>query len=171
VDDLAGYRMRIPAGRMFEDLFRTLGAAPVVVNIRELYAALKEGRVDGQENPLAIIEVNRLYEVSRYVSLTGHMWSGFNLIGNRAFWNRLPPDVQEIVNRSVARHAARQRAYTEQFNRGLEAKLAAERGMVFNRADTAGFRKVLATDFYTRWRREFGSTAWRLLEASVGRLS
>jgi TRAP-type C4-dicarboxylate transport system substrate-binding protein len=115
--------------------------------------------------------VNRLYEVSRYVSLTGHMWSGFNLIGNRAFWNRLPPDVQEIVNRSVARHAARQRAYTEQFNRGLEAKLAAERGMVFNRADTAGFRKVLATDFYTRWRREFGSTAWRLLEASVGRLS
>jgi TRAP-type C4-dicarboxylate transport system substrate-binding protein len=171
VDDLAGYRMRIPAGRMFEDLFRTLGAAPVVVNIRELYAALKEGRVDGQENPLAIIEVNRLYEVSRYVSLTGHMWSGFNLIGNRAFWERLPEDVQEIVNRSVARHAARQRAYTEKFNRGLEAKLAAERGMVFNRADTAGFRKALATDFYARWRREFGNAAWSLLEASVGKLS
>jgi tripartite ATP-independent transporter DctP family solute receptor len=170
-DDLAGYRMRIPAGRMFDDLFRTLGAEPLVVNIRELYAALKDGRVDGQENPLAIIEVNRLYEVSKYVSLTGHMWSGFNLIANRAFWERLPADVQEIVNRSVAKHAARQRAYTEQFNRRLEAQLATERGMVFNRADAASFRKALSADFYRRWQRELGNAAWSLLEASAGKLS
>ena len=82
--DLVGYRMRIPAGRLFEDLFRSLGAQPVVVNISELYAALAERKVDGQENPLIVTEVNRLYEVCRYVSLTGHMWSGFNLIANLA---------------------------------------------------------------------------------------
>jgi tripartite ATP-independent transporter DctP family solute receptor len=171
VDDLAGYRMRIPAGRMFDELFRALGAEPVVVNIRELYGALRDGEVDGQENPLAIIEVNRLFEVSKYVSLTGHMWSGFNLIANRAFWERLPADVQETVNRAVAKHAARQRAYTEEFNRKLERELAAERAMVFNHADTAGFRKALAADFYRRWQREFGNTAWSLLEAAAGKLS
>lgn len=166
--DLAGYRMRIPDGRMFDDAFRALGATPVVVNIRELYAALAERKVDGQENPLAVVEVNRLYEVCRYVSLTAHMWSGFNLIGNLAFWNRLPEDVQAVVNRAVAAHVERQRTYTDAFNRGLETKLTTERGMVFNTADAESFRAVLSGDFYRRWRRELGETAWRLLEDAVG---
>lgn len=167
--DLAGYRMRIPDGRVFEDAFRALGATPVAVNISELYAALRDRKVDGQENPLAVLEVNRLYEVTRYVSLTGHMWSGFNLIGNLAFWRRLPGEVQDTVDRAVSRHAARQRAYTEHFNRDLETRLAEERGMIFNTADVASFRTVLSGAFYRRWRRELGETAWRLLEDAVGR--
>ena len=167
--DLEGYRMRIPDGRMFEDAFRSLGATPVVVNIRELYGALQARQVDGQENPLVVVEVNRLYEVSKYASLTGHMWSGFNLIGNLAFWNRLPADVQEVVNRAVATHIGWQRAYTDQFNRDLETRLAAVRGMLFNRADQASFRAVLSGEFYARWRRNFGDSAWRLLEGAVGR--
>jgi TRAP-type transport system periplasmic protein len=167
--DLAGYRMRIPAGRLFEDLFRSLGAQPVVVNIRELYGALAARSVDGQENPLVVTEVNRLYEVCRYVSLTGHMWSGFNLIANRAFWQRLPEDVQETVNRAVAIHVERQRAYTQTENRALERRLAAERGMVFNRVDMAGFRAALAGDFSRRWRTELGATAWCLLEEATAR--
>jgi TRAP-type transport system periplasmic protein len=167
--DLAGYRMRIPDGRMFDDAFRALGATPVVVNIRELYGALAERKVDGQENPLAVVEVNRLYEVSRYVSLTAHMWSGFNLIGNLAFWRRLPEDVQAIVNRAVATHIERQRVYTDAFNRELETKLRSERGMVFNTADAASFRAVLSGDFYRRWRSELGETVWRLLAGAVDR--
>jgi tripartite ATP-independent transporter DctP family solute receptor len=168
--DLAGYRMRIPAGRMFEDLFRSLGAAPVVINIDELYGALRERKVDGQENPLVITEVNRLYEVCRYVSLTGHMWSGFNLIGNLGFWRRLPERMQEIVNRAVARHIERQRAYTDRFNLELKTKLECERGLVFNAADVASFRRALSGDFYRRWKRELGTKAWSLLEQAVGPL-
>jgi TRAP-type transport system periplasmic protein len=167
--DLAGYRMRIPAGRMFEDLFRSLGATPVVVNISELHAALRDRQVDGQENPLVVTEVNRLYEVCRYVSVTGHMWSGFNLIGNLAFWRRLPEHVQAIVNRAVAKHIERQRAYTDRFNRELATKLETERGLAFNTADVASFRAALAGDFYRRWKRELGDRAWRLLEDALGR--
>ena len=166
-EDLVGYRMRIPAGRMFEDLFRSLGAEPVVVNIRELYAALAERRVDGQENPLIVTEVNRLYEVCRYVSLTAHMWSGFNLIANLAFWRRLPEDVQQIVNHAVAVHVARQRAYTEAENRALQARLATERGMIFNQADVASFRAALAGGFYRRWRSQLGERAWSLLPPAL----
>lgn len=162
-EDLIGYRMRIPAGRIFEDFFRSLGAVPVVVNIRELYTALAERRVDGQENPLVVTEVNRLYEVCRYVSLTGHMWSGFNLIANLRFWRSLPEDVQDIVNRAVAAHVARQRAYTDAENRALEARLASQRKMTFNRADVGSFRAALAADFYRRWRSELGERAWSLL--------
>jgi tripartite ATP-independent transporter DctP family solute receptor len=168
--DLAGYRMRIPAGRMFDEAFRALGAKPVVVNIDELYGALAERTVDGQENPLVVTEVNRLYEVCRYMSLTGHMWSGFNLIGNLAFWRDLPTDVQEIVDRAVATHVERQRVYTDGFNRELATTLESKRGMTFNTADAASFRAALSGDFYRRWRSEFGPTAWRLLEDAVGPL-
>jgi tripartite ATP-independent transporter DctP family solute receptor len=167
--DLAGYRMRIPDGRMFDDAFRTLGATPVVVNIRELYAALADHRVDGQENPLAVVEVNRLYEVSKYVNLTSHMWSGFNLIGNLAFWRSLPEHVREIVNRAVATHVSGSAPHIG-LNLELETKLATERGMVFNTADGASFRAVLSGNFYRRWRRALGDTAWRLLEDAAGKL-
>jgi TRAP-type transport system periplasmic protein len=168
-EDLVGVVMRVPDGQMFRDLFSALEARPVVVNINGLYDALKSGRVDGQENPLVVTEVNRLYEVTRYMSLTSHMWSGFNLIANLTFWQALPADVQDVIERNVRKHARRQRAYTDNFNRELETTLA-QRGIRFNRADTDSFRAKLGAGFYQRWRGQLGQTAWRLLEAEVGRL-
>ena len=169
VEDLAGVRMRVPDSPLFIDTFAALGATPVVANISELYSSLASGRVDGQENPLAVCEVNRLYEVTRYVSLTSHMWSGFNLIGNLGFVQRLPEATQSLVERAVAKHVARQYTYTDGFNHDLERGLA-DRGMIFNTADVAGFRRALSADFYQRAKARFGSTAWTLLEEAVGRL-
>jgi len=168
-DDLIGVTMRIPGGRMFSDLFQSLGAVPVHVTIAELYDALKSHRVQGQENPLVVTEVNRLYEVTRYVAITNHMWSGFNMLANGRFWSGLPADVLAIIERNVAIHVARQREYTQRLNRELESRLA-QRGLVFNRADVASFRRRLGDAFYRRWKAELGTTAWRLLEAEVGPL-
>ena len=168
-EDLRGMRMRVPDGQMFRDVFTALEAQPVTINIRELYAALKSRQVDGQENPLVITEVNRLYEVTKYVSTTNHMWSGFNLLANLKFWNSLPGDVQEIVQRNVRTYVAMQRAYTDDLNRQLGDKLAA-RGMIFNTADVSTFRAKLGGGFYQRWKNEFGAAAWSLLEAEVGKL-
>jgi TRAP-type transport system periplasmic protein len=169
VEDLAGVVMRVPDGRMFRDLFTALEAKPAVVNINGLYDALASGRVDGQENPLVVTEVNKLYEVTRFMSLTSHMWSGFNLIANRAFWDGLPGDVQAVIERNVGKHAGRQRTYTDSFNRELE-RILAGRGIRFNKADTESFRAKLGAGFYRRWRGQLGEQAWRLLEAEVGRL-
>ena len=168
-DDLRGVRMRVPDGEMFRDLFTALGAEPVTVNIRDLYEALRIRRVDGQENPLVVTEVNKLYEVTRYVSLTGHMWSGFNLLANLKFWNGLPEDVREAVEKSVKKFVALQRAYTDRLNLDLETTLA-RRGMIFNTADVASFRRRLGDGFYRRWKKEFGAAAWNLLESEAGRL-
>jgi len=170
VDDLVGLKLRIPGGRMFADLFESLGAVPVVVTIAELYEALKTRRVHGQENPLVVTEVNRLYEVTRYVAITNHMWSGFNLLANGRFWRGLPPDVQAIIARNVATHVARQREYTRRLNRDLASRLA-ERGLVLTSADVESFRRRLGDGFYRRWKTELGATAWRLLEAEVGPLT
>lgn len=166
--DLAAVRLRVPNGRIFRDLFATLGAEPVAINIDELHGALAARRVDGHENPLVITEFNRLYEVTRSVSLTAHMWSGFNLVANLAFWRSLPAEVQAVIEREVTQMARAQRAYTDALNRKLEATLAG-RGMALNRADFSGARAKLA-GFYRRWKQELGATAWRLLEAEVGAL-
>ena len=111
--NLAGLKIRVPDGEMFRDLFATLGATPVTINIRDLYDGLKTRKVDGQENPLVITEVNKLYEVTKYVSVTHHMWSGFNLLANLKFWNALPADIQAVIDRGVVKYVAMQRKYTD----------------------------------------------------------
>src|SRR5713101_8439148 len=135
-DDLRGVKIRVPDGQMFRDLFASLEAQPVTINIRDLYEALKARRVDAQENPLVITEVNKLYEVTRYIS-----------IANLKFWEELPSDVQDVVQRNVRKYVAAQRAYTHNLNRELETKLAG-RGMVFNTADVSTFRAKLGGGFY-----------------------
>jgi tripartite ATP-independent transporter DctP family solute receptor len=171
VDDLAGQRIRIPEGKMFADAFRSLGAEPMPVYVLEMYKALAERRVDGQENPLAVTDALKLHEVTRHVSLTFHMWSGFNMMAGRGFWERLPQDVQEIVLAAVKRHVARQRAHTDQLNRGLETTLA-ERGMTIIRPARETFRsRLIESGFYRRWREILGEEAWTLLEKSVGSIA
>jgi tripartite ATP-independent transporter DctP family solute receptor len=169
VDDLAGYRMRVPAGRVFTELFAELGAEPVVVNIDGLFDALEKGRVDGHENPLAITEVNELYKVTRHVALSNHVWSGFNLIANLKFWNTLPADAQAAIHAAVRTHVARQRASTVTLNRALETTLA-RRGMRVDTVDRAAFRARLGANFYRKLRARCGDQAWLLLENSVGKL-
>ncbi|MFN7086145.1 MAG: TRAP transporter substrate-binding protein [Burkholderiales bacterium] len=171
VSDLAGLRIRIPEGEMFEDAFRALGAQPVPLYVGELYQALAERRIDAQENPLAVTAALRLHEVTRSVSLTCHMWSGFNLIASKRFWDTLPAEVQDIILRSTRKHVARQRVYTAALNHKLEMELA-QRGMAVARPQRSGFRECLAASgFYARWKGIVGLKAWSLLEQSVGKLA
>src|SRR5260221_220300 len=99
VADLKGMKLRIPASQMFADVFKSLGAEPTAINTNKLYESLKSGVVEGQENPLAIVDGFKLYEVQKYVSLTAHMWSGYNLLANLAVWRKLGPDLQAVVQR------------------------------------------------------------------------
>lgn len=168
--DVAGLRIRVPEGRIFDDTFKTLGATPTPVFVLDLYRALAEGRVDGQENPLAITESLKLDEVTHHIALTSHMWSGFNLIANPGFWHRLGTDLRALVVRNVQKHIGRQRAHTAKLNRELEQQLA-QRGMQFTRPDIASFRAKLGSGFYARWKTQFGAKAWALLEAGVGTLA
>jgi tripartite ATP-independent transporter DctP family solute receptor len=169
-DDLAGYRMRVPGARIIAEVFEALGATPVTVSVDRLYAALRDGEVDGQENPLVVSEENRLYEICKYVSTTNHIWSGFNVYANLEFWNALPRDVQEIVSRHVSSAVRAQRENVRTVNAALERGLAT-RGMVFNTTDIATFRARLTSGFYARWKSEIGRTAWSLLEKEVGTMA
>jgi tripartite ATP-independent transporter DctP family solute receptor len=167
-DDLAGLTIRTPAGRLFRDLFETLGARPTAINLNRLHDALRTGEVEAQENPLVVTEFNRLWEVQRHVSVTNHMWSGFNLLAHLGAWRALPDDVRAVIERVAMDYAARQRRETDALNTALVERLGA-RGMIFTTADTESFRRRLVP-FYARWRRIFGRRAWSLLEAHAGKL-
>ena len=170
-DDLRGLKLRVPVSPLWTSMFTALGASPASINFSEVYSALQTKIVDGQENPLAVIDSNKLYEVQKYCAMTNHMWDGFLFLGNRRAWDRLPKDAQEIVARELNRSALDQRADLAKLNSELRGKLSAG-GLVFNDIDPAPFRDTLRKNgFYAEWRGKYGDEAWRVLEDTVGSLS
>ncbi len=166
--DLENFRMRTPGGALFVDFYETLGAKPKVVGLNGLYKALTEHQVDGQENPLVLIEERKLYEPCRYLSLSAHQWAGFNMIANNAYWQSLPEDHRDSVIRNARLFVPQQRAFVQKYNEQLEVKLR-QRGMIVNEVETGSFRrKLIAADFYRRWRQSVGAKAWALMEREVG---
>ena len=167
VADVEGLKIRTPPNKLAVDLFRTLGASPPPMNFTELYTALQSHIVDAQENPVAIIEVARLYEVQKFLSVTNHMWSAEFLIGNADAWAALPTDIQEICRTGFAKYLMLERNDVAKLNDTLTEQLG-KQGMAVNTiADPAAFRAKLAP-FYARWKAEFGTTAWDLLESGSG---
>jgi tripartite ATP-independent transporter DctP family solute receptor len=167
-EDFAGMKIRVPPGQMIFDTFRAFGAEPVTTTANAIYPALQSGRVDAQENPLAILEGFKLYELVKYVSLTNHMWSGFNLMAHLPTWQRLPVDIRAAIDRNAARYVRRQRADQGALNARLRDEFK-RRGLVFNEVDQAAFRARLP-GVYATWKEKLGSKCWALLEAEVGKL-
>jgi tripartite ATP-independent transporter DctP family solute receptor len=167
-EDFAGMKIRVPAGQMIFDTFQAFGAEPVTIAANGIYDGLKSGRVGAQENPLAILEGFKLYEVVKYVSMTNHMWSGFNLMAHLATWKSLPTDIQSVIERNAAKYVRLQRDEQGKLNATLRESFVS-RGLVFNDVDQAAFRAKL-TGVYATWKEKLGAKCWGLLEAEVGKL-
>jgi len=163
--DLVGLKMRVPAGQLVADTFKAFGCEPVIINSDSIYAALKDGRADAQENPLTLVDQFKLYEVVKYVAMTDHMWSGFNLLAHLPTWQRIPPDLQAVIDRNVGKYVKLQRQDQSAANMRLRTELAT-RGLEFNTPDAAPFKKQLA-DVYAAWKDTLGSRCWKLLEEST----
>jgi tripartite ATP-independent transporter DctP family solute receptor len=167
-DDFAGMTIRVPAGQLIFDTFQAFGAEPIIIPAYQLYDGLATGRVASQENPLAVLEGFKLYELVKYVSMTNHMWSGFNLMAHLPTWQRLPDDIKAVIGRNVVAHVHRQRLDQTALNASLRRDLA-RRGLLFNEVDQKAFRARLG-EVYSTWREKLGTRCWVLLEAQVGTL-
>src|SRR6266446_6726385 len=169
--DLKGFKIRVPPAPMLTSLFKALEAGPAPINFNELYSALQTKVVEGQENPLAIIATTRLYEVQKSCSLTGHVWDGYWILGNKRSFDRLPKDLQEVVTREFDRSAADQRADVAKLSVSLREDLSAK-GIQFFEVDQEPFRQALAkTSFYKDWKAKYGEEAWSHLEKFSGKLA
>jgi TRAP-type transport system periplasmic protein len=170
-EDLKGFKIRVPVSPLWTSMFKALGAAPASINFNEVYSSLQTRVVEGQENPLSIIQIAKLFEVQKYCSLTNHMWDGFWFLANRRAWDALPKDLQEIAQRNWNAAALKDREDIRKLNEGLQGRLEQE-GMVFNKVDTQAFRNALKqAGFYAEWREKYGAEPWALLEKYTGSLA
>ena len=155
-EDLRGFKIRVPVSPLWTSMFKALGASPTSININEVYSALQTKIVEGQENPLSLIDLFKFYEVQKYVSLTNHMWDGFWTLANARAWAELPKDLQQIVARNINGAALREREDVRQLNDSMQGELT-RRGMVFNQTDTEKFRATLrSAGFYADWKQKYG---------------
>jgi tripartite ATP-independent transporter DctP family solute receptor len=167
-DDFAGMKIRVPPGQMIFDTFAAFGAQPITTPANQIYDALKSGKVEAQENPLAIMQGYKLDDMVRFVSMTNHMWSGFNLMAHLPTWQGLPDEIKGVIERNAAKYVRQQREDQGKLNAGLRDTFAG-RGIAFNEVDQAAFRARLP-DVYATWKEKLGGKCWGLLEAEVGKL-
>ena len=169
--DLTGFKMRVQVSPLSMATWKALGASPAGINWNEVYSALQTKIVDGQENPLSIIEASKIYEVQKYCSLTGHSWDGFHFLANKRSWEALPADVREIAARNLNAMALAQRAdmlVANEASRGTIEKF----GLKFNVADSQQFRAVLTkSGYYGDLRTQYGAEVWSMLEKVSGTLT
>ena len=169
--DLAGLKLRVPGAPALVSLFTALGASPVSMQFGEVYTSLQTKIVDGQENPLSVIDAGKFYEVQKYCAMTNHVWDGYWICANPASWNRLPNDFKTIVATSFNEVALLERADLELLDRTLQTDLE-KKGLTFTKPDLASFRdKLRVAGFYQEWREKIGAEAWTLLEKQVGKLA
>jgi TRAP-type C4-dicarboxylate transport system substrate-binding protein len=161
-------KIRVPPGKMMIDTFSAFGAQTVTTSANKIYDALKIGTVDAQENPLGILEGFKLYELVKYVSLTNHMWSGFNAMAHAGTWQALPSDIKDVIERNVTKYVRQQRQEQAALNADLRNDFV-RRGLVFNEVDQAAFRARLPA-VYATWKEKLGTKCWTLVEAEVGKL-
>lgn len=170
-DDLKGFKIRVPVSPLWTSMFKALDASPMSINFSEVYSALQTKIAEGQENPIALIDTAKLYEVQKYLSKTNHMWDGFWLLANGRNWKALPADVQQVIAKNFNDKAVLQREDVFKLNNSLEKELA-DKGMTIASVETAPFRqKLQSSGFYKEWREKFGPEAWALLEKHAGAIS
>jgi TRAP-type transport system periplasmic protein len=171
VEDLRGFKIRVPVTALLTSLFSGLGALPSSISVSELYSSLQTHIVEGQENPLAQISTNKFYEVQKYCALSNHCWSGYWIVANRRALANLPAELLEILNAGFDAAAIKERADLLAMDHQLQAELTAK-GMIFNTPDPVQFRAALVkAGFYAQWQKTYGAEAWAKLEQYTGPLT
>src|SRR4051795_3483613 len=131
VEDFAGLKLRVIPNPVYLETFKALKANPVPMAFGELYTALENKTVDGQENPYSVILSNKFYEVQKYVSATNHTFTQNVIIVSKKFWDGLSPEEQKMLRDSFAETREYQRDQTKLAAEKALGELTAK-GMQFN---------------------------------------
>jgi tripartite ATP-independent transporter DctP family solute receptor len=139
LDDLKGLKLRVPPLKMYRMTWEYLGASPVPMGVAELFTSMQQGVVDGQENPLEVIDSMKFYEVQKYAIDTRHVIGAMTWIMSDARFKRLPADVQTLLKeegeRVMLEGTERMIAMEGEYRKKLEGL-----GMKFNGVDNAAFQ-------------------------------
>jgi len=108
-DDISGLKVRVIQSPIYIDTFAALGANPVPMPFPEVYTALEQKTIDGQENPFTVIEANKFNEVQKYLGGTRHIYNPQSMMISKKTWDRLNKDEQDILLSAAKEAQAYQR--------------------------------------------------------------
>lgn len=170
VEDMKGLKIRTPSGQAWDLTFRALGANPTPIDIKELYQALQQGVVDGQENPYDNMLVRKFHEVQKHLSNTGHFndWAG--VFVNKAAFDKLSPEHQTAFRTAMAAAVKEQREISEREIATARDGLI-KGGMIYTElspAELAKFREA-TRPVYAQMREKLGDRVMDLAEAAIRR--
>ena len=144
VEDVKGLKMRVPPDATLVDIMTALGAEAQQIKFAELYVALQQGVVDGQENPLANIHASKLYEVQKYLAMTNHQFQMTPFLIGKRTWDKLSAADRAVLQAAAAEATALQRKLSAEADEKLLADLKAK-GVQVTTIDRAAFAKATAS--------------------------
>jgi TRAP-type transport system periplasmic protein len=144
VEDMKGLKMRTPPDTVLVDIMQSLGAEAQQIKFAELYVALQQGVVDGQENPLMNIHASKLYEVQKHLALTSHQFQMTPFLMSKRSWDRLSAADRKAVTEAAAEATALQRKLSAESDEKLLVDLKAK-GVQVTTVDKAAFAKATAS--------------------------
>ena len=162
--DLAGMKIRTPPDPMTVDIFAALGASPTPMAFSELYIALQQGVVDGQENPLINIYSSKLHEVQPFISMTNHKYEATPFLASKMVFDTLSPEDQQVLRNAAKEAGELNRKMVRDQSDELLGTLK-DAGIKINEVDPAPF--VAATQsVYDKWREQYPELVDELVAAA-----
>jgi TRAP-type transport system periplasmic protein len=154
--DLKGLKMRVQQGRVFADTVNGLGASAVPMPWGEVIPAAQQGVIDGADLPVVNINALKIYEVSKFTSMTFHNYGPTVVVMNLDVWKGLPADQQKLILDVSMEAQKKIREATESVDNFAKAKEILEaKGMKVNQADVASFRKLAEEKIWPQYKQQY----------------
>ena len=162
--DAAGLKMRTMENKVHMEGYKTFGILPTPMSFTELFTALQQGTVDGQENPVPVILSAKFAQVQKYMSLTGHVYSPATIIMNPAKFNKASKEDQAVFLKAAQAATAAQRKRINDDEAAGIASLRSQGMEVIEKVDGDAFRKAVAPA-YAQFAKEFGAANIAAIQA------
>ena len=162
--DLNGVKLRTPDNPFRISIFKHFGANPTPMAFPEVYVSLRQGVIDGQENPLPSINSGKFHEVQKYISMTYHVFTPTVIMFSKKHWDQWPADVQKAITQ--ASQAAMN--YSHELSAENDGKLRSvmEKHSKFNEIDAAAFREA-SKPLYASIEAKVGKALWAKVMAAA----
>ncbi|MFA6507395.1 MAG: sialic acid TRAP transporter substrate-binding protein SiaP [Treponemataceae bacterium] len=164
VADMAGFKLRVPENDVFRAMAEAWGAKPTPMNFNELYLALQQNVVDGQENPLPTIQNGKFPEVQKFLVLTSHIITPRLVVINEATWKKISPADQKVLQAAVVAGIEWQNAQIKAAESSLIETFKAA-GMTVIQPNVDEFRKVVLDVVPKKFEAKWGAGMWDKIQA------
>jgi len=163
-EDARGLKLRTMENKVHMDGFKTFGVLPTPMAWPEVFTALQQGTVDGQENPIPVILSNKLSQVQKYLSLTNHVYSPAVLVLSPSVWNKLSDADKGVFQEAARKAAVVQRKKVNDDESVAVAELRKDGMQVVEKVNGESFRKAVAPA-YAQFAKEFGADKIAAIQA------